>query len=156
MGEPSSLATLTGEALGPVAVQTRGGLVSVWGGAIDTFPPVHSVMLRGLEPSGAPRGAIADRSELGMLSGAPHAAARDSDVLVTARVSNGGTRQLFAAIPADQLESGATLELPAGDLGAGPSTSRVIPTRFGAMVFTTVSVTAAGGALVAIPVRCAR
>jgi hypothetical protein len=157
LAPPAQIATLSGEPLGPVVVSVEGGPVVAWGGAVDTFPPVFSLMARAIDPvTFAPRGAIAERTELGILSGAPHATGREGEVLVTARVSDGGTRQVFAALSPTNLEAGATVTLNLPALGSGAVSSRVIATAAGAVVFTTVDVGPSGGTLVAVPLECAR
>jgi hypothetical protein len=157
LAPPAQIATLSGEPLGPVVVSVEGGTAAVWGGAVDTFPPVYSLMARALDPMTlAPRGAIAERTEVGILSGAPHATGREGEVLVTARVSDGGTRQVFAALSPGDLTAGAAIRLNLPALGSGAAASRVIATAAGAVVFTAVDVGPSGGTLVAVPLECAR
>jgi hypothetical protein len=155
LGPTMTLAELTGEPLGPAVVELPSARIAVWGGAIDTYPPVNAIMLRPLDPTDN-ASPIVDRSDLGLLSGPPHAVAREDELLLTARVANGGTKLLFIPLRADTLASGEALELVTPPLGAGLAASRVVPTPQGALVLTTAGVNAMGGTVLAIPIRCMR
>lgn len=151
---PQLVAELALAPSGATVVRNGGALMAVWGGAVDTFPPVFSLMTRRLDARANPAAPIVEHTELGILSDAPHAVFARGAVYVTARFVDGAAAQRVIELGEDGRPARAPIALTLPALGAGQARSRVVSTAQGLMVVTEVAVSSAGARVIAVPLRC--
>lgn len=151
---PQVIAELALAPSGALVVRNGGALLALWGGAVDTFPPVFSLMTRRLDARATPTAPIVEHTEQGILADAPHAVFARGAVYVTARFADGASVQRVLELGEDGRPSRAPLTLALPSLGTGSARSRIVSTAQGLMVVTEVAVSSSGARVIAVPLRC--